>query len=382
MTSYHQYRSPQELHLLSILAQSASRQVSGCLRVTDGSQYWLLFLEQGKLVFASDSVAPFDRLDRLLKRLSSRVLSLVSPVRVQIRLLFEQPVEENKITCNDYEAICWLVEQQYLTEAQAGELIEGLAQEVLETLLPLSYGSYSLVEDTPLSNRPRFCQLDLRTLVEACQVRRSRRQPSSNSNGIVSRNNVSSPAATPNKPPIQTFRVQPQTPVAREEMPSPLGLKRPTIPAQQPAQRPIQQSEPSRPAGLANTRSSTVQPKATYTVACIDDSPTVLSAIEAFLDDRAFKVLRIADPVSALMQIIRNKPDLILLDVTMPNLDGYELCSLLRRHPLFKQTPIIMVTGNRGFIDRAKAKLVGASGYLTKPFTQPDLLKIVFKHLS
>jgi twitching motility two-component system response regulator PilG len=89
----------------------------------------------------------------------------------------------------------------------------------------------------------------------------------------------------------------------------------------------------------------------------------------------------IDNPVKALMEIIRNKPDLILLDVTMPNLDGYELCSLLRKHPNFKQTPIIMVTGNTGFIDRAKAKLVGSSGYLTKPFTQSDLVKIVFKYL-
>ena len=108
----------------------------------------------------------------------------------------------------------------------------------------------------------------------------------------------------------------------------------------------------------------------------------MLSAIETFLDDKAFRVIRIENPVSALMTIIRNKPDLVLLDVTMPSLDGYELCSLLRRHPAFKHTPIIMVTGNRGFIDRAKAKLVGASGYLTKPFTQPDLLKIIFKHLN
>ena len=82
------------------------------------------------------------------------------------------------------------------------------------------------------------------------------------------------------------------------------------------------------------------------------------------------------------MQIIRSKPDLILLDVTMPNLDGYELCALLRRHPDFKNTPIVMVTGNTGLIDRARAKLVRASGYLTKPFEQSDLLKMVFQHLS
>ena len=76
------------------------------------------------------------------------------------------------------------------------------------------------------------------------------------------------------------------------------------------------------------------------------------------------------------------KPDLVLLDIGMPNLDGYELCSLLRKHSYFKSTPVIMVTGRTGFVDRAKAKLVRASGYLTKPFTQGDLLKVVFQHLD
>jgi twitching motility two-component system response regulator PilG len=108
----------------------------------------------------------------------------------------------------------------------------------------------------------------------------------------------------------------------------------------------------------------------------------VLQAIQSFLDDTSFAVVAINDPVKALMQVIRSKPDLILLDVTMPNLDGYELCSLLRKHPTFRHTPIVMVTGNTGFIDRAKAKLVGASGYITKPFTQSDLIKVVFKHLT
>ncbi|MGB5897054.1 MAG: response regulator, partial [Geitlerinemataceae cyanobacterium] len=65
-----------------------------------------------------------------------------------------------------------------------------------------------------------------------------------------------------------------------------------------------------------------------------------------------------------------------------PKLDGYELCSMLRRHPLFKKIPIIMVTGNTGFIDRAKAKLVRASDYLTKPFTKSALNEMVLKHLS
>jgi CheY-like chemotaxis protein len=66
----------------------------------------------------------------------------------------------------------------------------------------------------------------------------------------------------------------------------------------------------------------------------------------------------------------------------MPNLDGYELCSLVRKHSQFKNTPVIMITGRTGFIDKAKAKIVRASGYLSKPFTQADLLKEIFQHIQ
>jgi twitching motility two-component system response regulator PilG len=273
-----------------------------------------------------------------------------------VRLLFENPVEDPHNPCKDYEAICWLVDQQYLTADQAAELIEILAKEVLESLLPLQTGNHNLIENDWLKELPRFCALDVRSLVESCQARPTRRPPN---------NGMTAPSA-----PIQPLRVP--NPLPRQAPPSPMS------PPRQAVAPPLPPDNFSRPL----ERSPQALTKTTYTIACIDDSPTVLSAIETFLDDKAFKVIRIENPVSALMTIIRNKPDLILLDVTMPSLDGYELCSLLRRHPAFKHTPIIMVTGNRGFLDRAKAKLVGASGYLTKPFTQPDLLKIIFKHLT
>ncbi|NER78373.1 MAG: DUF4388 domain-containing protein, partial [Leptolyngbya sp. SIO1D8] len=118
MTSYP-YRSPQELHLLSILAQAASRQASGCLRVTDTTNVWMLYIERGQLVYASSSLDPFGRLDRYLRRLSTQVPSLASPVRVQVRLLFERSFEVEVGRSSDYDAICWLVEQKYLTPEQA-----------------------------------------------------------------------------------------------------------------------------------------------------------------------------------------------------------------------------------------------------------------------
>ena len=95
-----------------------------------------------------------------------------------------------------------------------------------------------------------------------------------------------------------------------------------------------------------------------------------------------FSVFPISEPLKALMKIIRIQPDLILLDVGMPNIDGYKLCSLIRKYSAFQNTPIVMVTGNKGLIDRAKARMAGATDYMTKPFTQTDLLNIVFKYLS
>jgi two-component system, chemotaxis family, response regulator PixG len=82
------------------------------------------------------------------------------------------------------------------------------------------------------------------------------------------------------------------------------------------------------------------------------------------------------------MSIIRHKPDLILLDLNMAGIDGYELCRIIRNNSMFKNTPIIFVTGSKGIVDKVKARLVGASGYLTKPFTRAELLKMVFMHLT
>jgi twitching motility two-component system response regulator PilG len=354
------HRSFQRLHPLSLLAQLTSRQASGCLRVFNDAASWTFYLEQGKLTYATSSIDPFGRLDQNLRRLSSQVPTLVSAVRVQVRLLFERSVEAESTYAPDYQAVCWLVNQQYLNTTQATQLIESLAKEVIESFLLVREGAYELVEPEQFGEFPRLCQLDIRALVEFCQGQLRQRKSSRS----VIQPGVQPPSARP----ITTL---PQSngytqPSARVETPSPT-TPRPTEPAS---------------VGYPAQDNAVGQAKVTYKIACIDDSPTVLNAINSFLDDKSFSVLMINNPVKALMQIVRNKPDLILLDVEMPNLDGYELCSLLRRHPSFKNTPIIMVTGNTGFIDRAKAKLVRASGYLTKPFTQSDLLKMVFKHLT
>jgi chemotaxis family two-component system response regulator PixG len=362
------YRPVQKIHPLSLLAQFISRATTGCLQISSGGSSWFLYLEQGNLVYASDLVDPFGRLDRHLRRMSVQVPSLISAVRVQVRLMFESPAVERSTQLSDYRAICWLVEQQHLPPDQAVSLIESLAKEVIEAFLPIQTGSYELIEHDLLVDFPKFCQLDLRSLVEGCQNQIRRRQAS-----------ITNPITT-NRFPASS------SPVPAPKSNQTIGHSINSLFSQraqnQQSQGQASQGQASQSQSFQSQTSSLLPTSKTYTIACIDDSPTVLQAINSFLDDKSFSVVLISDPVKALMQIIRSKPDLILLDVTMPSLDGYELCSLLRKHPSFRNTPIIMVTGNTGFIDRAKAKLVGASGYLTKPFTQSDLIKIIFKHLS
>ena len=134
-------------------------------------------------------------------------------------------------------------------------------------------------------------------------------------------------------------------------------------------------------AALGTIETSNIRQKQ-YTIACVDDSPAILNTINRYLQDENVTVVMINDPVKALIQIMRAKPDLILLDVGMPWVDGYELCRLIRKNSQFKKVPVVMVTGNTGLIDRAKAKVAGATDYLTKPFQQADLQKMVFRHLT
>ncbi|MEO0758208.1 MAG: response regulator [Cyanobacteria bacterium J06648_16] len=364
------YATAQKLHPLSLLAQLISRRVSGHFRLSVDGVIWSLFLTQGRLAFATNTDGAFDRLDRHLRQLSADVPGLVSAVRVQLRLLFDQSSAGNETVSPDYRAICWLVEQDQLTPEQAGELIRSIAIEVLDPFLGVQEGHYELSEATDFTQCPQFCQLDLRPIVETCQKqRRQRLSPMPKAPAAVV--GAAGRATTVNRSEVRIDRDAAGTSTSE--------FKGQTIPAYDPSLhfRPAARLHP-----LAD-RPTATEPaqKTTYTIACIDDSPTVLAAIQEFLDDKSLSVIPINDPVKALMQIMRSKPDLILLDVTMPNLDGYELCSLLRRHPRFRNTPIIMVTGNTGLIDRAKAKLVRASGYLTKPFSQSDLLKMVFMHL-
>lgn len=83
------------------------------------------------------------------------------------------------------------------------------------------------------------------------------------------------------------------------------------------------------------------------------------------------------EPARALTMLVRDKPNLVLMDISMPEIDGYELCRMLRLSSALKEVPIVMLTGRDGLVDRIRARMVGATNYVTKPFQPQQLLNVV-----
>jgi CheY-like chemotaxis protein len=111
-------------------------------------------------------------------------------------------------------------------------------------------------------------------------------------------------------------------------------------------------------------------------VLSVDDSPIVQTRIKRALSDHC-EVLLANDAMSALHLLARQPVDLLLLDVTMPGIDGIELCQTLRRMSKFTHLPIVMLTAKDKSYDRALAEMVGATEYLTKPLNDEKLVAIV-----
>jgi two-component system, chemotaxis family, response regulator PixG len=117
-------------------------------------------------------------------------------------------------------------------------------------------------------------------------------------------------------------------------------------------------------------------------IACIDDSILIYQNLEKILNKHEYRCYGVQDPLKIIPTLIKNKPDLIFLDLLMPISNGYEVCEQIRKTPRLKDIPVIILTGKDGWIDRMRAKLVGANGFLTKPVSSQDVLKILEKYTS
>jgi putative two-component system response regulator len=119
----------------------------------------------------------------------------------------------------------------------------------------------------------------------------------------------------------------------------------------------------------------------TRTVLVVDDTPQNLSLISDLLESH-YQVKLASGGERALAIISANPPDLILLDIMMPGMDGYEVCRRLKDNPASKEIPVIFVTSLADSENRAMGLDLGAVDYLTKPIDPDMLLASVAKHIA
>jgi two-component system, chemotaxis family, response regulator PixG len=117
-------------------------------------------------------------------------------------------------------------------------------------------------------------------------------------------------------------------------------------------------------------------------VVCIDDSPRVCQAMEKLISGAGYQFVGIQEAIQALPTLLQHKPDVIFLDLMMPIANGYEICSQIRRVSKFKDTPIVILTSQDGLVDRVRAKVVGATDFMTKPVDKRKVLEVVRKYYA
>ncbi|MBK7707992.1 MAG: response regulator [Acidobacteria bacterium] len=114
----------------------------------------------------------------------------------------------------------------------------------------------------------------------------------------------------------------------------------------------------------------------------VDDSPTVRKLISSKLEKCGHEVVCAIDGLDALEKLNGLTPDLILLDITMPRMDGYQVCKLIRNNAEMKDVPVVMISGKDGFFDKVRGRMAGTTDYITKPFGPETLMKTVENYLS
>ncbi len=112
--------------------------------------------------------------------------------------------------------------------------------------------------------------------------------------------------------------------------------------------------------------------KARRTVLLVEDHPSLRRSLRKSLKQMGFDTLEAADGNSAIHQLTECAPDLVCLELVLPESNGYELCEFIRQSPQHQKVPVLMMSGRGYPEDRAHAAEAGANGFLTKPFSEQE----------
>ena len=394
--------------------QSLSKtEINGCLQISAESIEYFCYLNQGKIIYSTNSLSPFERLQRNLHRLSHNNKKLTSKIIEKGINQFGKHLHDCSGIPIDYQVICWFYQQNYINSEEASLLCTRVSYEVCESLLCFVGDFYSDFRDTNY-NISQFCRYKISDFIYSCQQRIN--------NWLAFNPHIYSSYQRPfflfessgrenlGLPENQTiFRLlkglnfrQLAALVDKDEIllakifyPSIVNkaiiLKEPKPPFDQLPRIPSDNFKTEKPEikhdddVIDDRNSQAIHSNLInkiWKIASISESTTTQQQINYFLDKNTFVITSIDDPTIALIKLIDLKPDLILLDVNLTEINSYEFCSLLKRQIKFKKVPIIIINHQKGLVHRTKSKLAGADNYITKPFNRSDLLSMILKYIN
>lgn len=341
-------------------------------------QFWFVFFLNGQIIYAADGDVSLSRLKDYLRR-----------YRIDETRLEEITISSLASTnAPEYGYLWALLEQHIITPNQARTIIHSLVNEILFDLLSLHQGSFIFELGPALA--PQLTTLEIAPLVTKImkQVQEWKQlhlhiQSPEQCPVIADKAHLRSslPTATVNKLEQWADGKTSLRQLSRY-------LNRDIVTVARAIYPYVQQGWVQMVAPIAYTTSHKwgwgmwTQTAPVRRIVCIDDGITTCKTVETILKQQGYEAIGLTNPVQALSLVFQLKPDLILCDIAMPQLDGYEVCAMLRHSTAFRLIPIVMLTGKDGFIDRVKAKMVGATDYLTKPFGDSELLMLVEKYLA
>ncbi len=409
-----QNNTPLKIDLLeNIFKQLSNSKDNGCLQVVYNSTIFFIYFNEGKLIYATNSLAPFERLERQLRRLSNQNSNLTNQVIKAPRSQFRNDLQSYTQVPSDYRGILWLSQQDYLDPQETVTLLRRITREVFESLLCLPDPcQYRFIHRT--QELSELCKFNLLAYIEQCQQRllswQTFTQHISSSyqrlylleakttiTNLNSHQNetISKLLTGLNFRQIAAVIDRDELIVAKILYPSIVNQSIVIRDPKPPFDRLPKLTQENIFEGIdddwqvtegknkvdSNSKKTLQLLEKNWKIACVDDSPALQNTLRQLLDDNSFSILAIENSMNAFAELIEFQPDLILLDVDMPGINGYELCSLLKKHHDFQNIPIVMLDGDRGLINLTKFTLASATDRLTKPFTQASLFNVIFKYL-
>lgn len=361
-----------ELYVESYPSPAAPSDSEGYLADRFAPQSWLVFLLNGQIVYAGTTDGRLDRLRGYLHRYGlSHVLDTMN---VPTIATFNSP---------EYGHLWALLENHILSPRQGRTILSGMVQETLFDLLSLHQGSFVFQLSAGLS--PQLTTFDITSLMATLTKQ------------IQAWKHFYPHVQSPHQAPMATSEFSEQHQGKNSRLLKWLDghtsmrqiaryLNRDIVTVAKAIYPHVRQGTlqllPPEHEPLKLESSEAWDAARVPRVVCVDDGITIRETVEHILDEHGYEVTSIANPLRALSLLFQLKPDFILCDIAMPELEGYQLCAMLRQSTVFRQLPIVMLTGRDGFIDRVKARMAGATDYLTKPFGTQELLTLVEKYVG